>query len=177
MGRKSYSVDLLNDFVIDNLIPYAWADHYWRTEADRHNGMFYFCMLLEPNQYEHTLTDEFRGISHPSSNTILTSYVLPDPSYFRTYGICIAMWNGSAITNSGVPIDCDKSGKFNYKKHLAKSVLTSLEMMGDLVTPKVTCVDEVFGSVNTATQNNGWKKVISYSTDIDKVKRDEWSFI
>tara|TARA_Y100001963_G_scaffold23871_1_gene31800 strand:- start:601 stop:1137 length:537 start_codon:yes stop_codon:yes gene_type:complete len=178
MGRKSYSVDLLNDFVIDNLTPYSWAEHWWRTEADK-IGRFRFCMLLEPNDYEHTVSysDLREHISHPSSNTILNSYVLPEPEYFHTYGISLEMWNGSAITTNGLCLDKDKSKKFKYHTHLAKNVLIALEMLHGIVEPKISSVKEVFGDDIQEGQRDAWKKVISYSTDIDQVKREEWSFI
>ena len=176
MGRKSYSVDVLNEFVIDNLTPYAWAHHWWKTEPDK-SGRFDFCMMLEPNDYHHSISVNQNHISHPSSNSLLSCDVLPDPKYFQTYGISISMWNGSACTKNGIPLNADKSQKFKYHTHLAKSVITALDMLVGIAEPKISSVQEVFGEVNLEGQRDAWKKVICYSSDIDKSNRDEWSFV
>ena len=183
MGRKSYSVDLLNDFVIDNLSPYAWAEHWWRTESDKY-GRFHFCLLLEPNLYarDYVLDDSYYKSGAmvsktPSANSIIGTYELPEPNYFQTYGIYMEMWNGSSITTNGIAIDNDKGKKFKYHTHLAKNVITALDMLVGIAEPKISSAKEVFGEADVEGQRDAWKKVISYSTDIDKVNREEWSFI
>ena len=88
------------------------------------------------------------------------------------------MWNGNACTKNGIPLNADKSQKFKYHTHLAKSVMTSLEMLGDIAEPKITSPKEVFGEDESVMgQRDGWKKVICYSSDIDKVNRDQWAFV
>ena len=47
MGRKSFSVDLVNEFVMDNFRPYAWANLWEETEPDE-LGVFSFLMVVSP---------------------------------------------------------------------------------------------------------------------------------
>ena len=78
MGRKSFAVDLINNFVIDNFTPYAWTNLFEVTEPDT-RGLFNFVMSVRPNDYH-------RNYIH-STNAL----DLPQVEYYGSYVITIPL--------------------------------------------------------------------------------------
>jgi len=179
MAKKSWLVETLNNFVMDNFKPYSWCDMWEETIPDK-NQMFYFKMVVRPNIYDRTPRSEFGGSffygtgnywKHiPSS----CSLELPDPEFYQSFVISIPMLKGDSIKD-GKQLEQDPQRKFKYWNHLAVQSIRSkelldLEEMQELESPK-----EIFGNNReTTTNSNGWEKVQSY---VSGAPRQEWSFI
>lgn len=171
MGRKCLSVDVLNDFLMDNLRPYAWCN-LWEETIPDYAGMFYFNMCARPNTYARTNSFYRSGIfweDIPSSNTL----ELPSAEFHQSYVISIPMLKGDSIKDGKV-IDQHPTRKFKYWNYLANQAIRSIELL-DLDEYPDLVPQEIFGTPkDTSTSATGWEKVDSY---IAKAPRPEWSFI
>ncbi len=176
MGRKSRSIDQINSYIIDNLAPYAWSNLWELTDLDS-RGYFRFIMILRPNEYERHFVYHAKdnGMiedhSIPSSN----SFDLPDPEYFQSFGICIPMILGSAVTKQGIPLDDDAKSKHTYISRLAKNTYDSIQEMSDVCSPKINSIKEIFGlDRGLFDRATGWERFEAYCA---KMPRHVWTLI
>jgi len=171
MGRKCLSVDVLNNFLMDNLKPYAWCNLWEETIPDK-GGMFYFNMCARPNTYSRTNNFYRSGVfweDIPAS----CSLELPSAEFYQSYVISIPMLKGSSLKD-GKLIDYHPTRKFKYWNHLANQAVRSLELL-DLDEHPEVIPQEVFGTPKGMSSSaTGWEKVDAY---ISHAPRPEWSFI
>ena len=173
MGRKSFAVDLINQFVIDNFIPSAWSNLWEITDPEdpiyleneqKKKGLFFFRFCIRPNDYHRN------EIS--SSNSALH---LPEVKSYSSYTITIPMLKGQTITKRNTILDEDSKLKWVYTSHLARNVISSLELIDSLSSSKINSFREVFGDDKRFNpKSDGWDKVRSYENN---ELRSAWSFI
>ena len=173
MARKSYSVELINSYIIDNLTPYAWSNLWETTESDK-RGLFYFLMIVRPNDYERKHSLHQQTHLCPSSNSL----DFPDTDYFQIFGVKIPMITGDAITKRGKTLDDDARSKYDYRQHLAKLTFEALQEIEPNDSLNITAATEIYGfdrkKVDGAT---GFERVDAYEAGMPKhiwslVRRD-----
>ena len=176
MGRKSFAVDLLNQFVIDNFIPYAWSNLWEITDPEetfyletkqkkiiKKQGLFFFRFCVRPNDYH-------RNDIH-STNAMN----LPAVQYSASYTISIPMLVGSSVTKRNTILDEDPKLKWIYTSQLARKVVESLELLETNSGARINTVREVFGDDKKInSESDGWDKVRSYENND---QRSNWSFV
>ena len=151
MGRKSFSVDLVNSYVVENFKSFAWCNHYGTTEPQSKNGVFFFYVIVHPNDYARPTI--------PSSNNLM----LPEVSVESNYTIFIPMVSGSQQTKNGKPLDKDALLKFRYFRELSENVIRAIDKLDPRTTwSHIDCSSDVFGV------NKGWERVTAYEIGMQK---------
>lgn len=168
MGRKSFSVDLINDFIMDNFRPYAWCDMWEETEPDE-LGVFSFVMVVSPH-----LEDAYRL---PSSNNLVISY----PEFYGCNVINIPMvkehsliWRPQERSDNHI-----SQLKGKYRDYLILSTLRALDNLEISTVNRKHCKRQVFGSLAPAgnamsSHQARWAKLLAYERG---ETRKNWSFI
>jgi len=168
MGRKSFSVDLINDFIIDNFRPYAWCNMWEETEPDE-LGVFSFVMVVSPH-----LEDAYRL---PSSNNL----VITHPEFYGCNVINIPMvkehsliWRHQKRSKNHI-----SQLKGKYRDCLILLSLRALDNMEISSIKRKHCKRQVFGSLNPAgtavsSHQKRWAKLLAYERG---EPRENWSFI
>ena len=172
MAMKSWSVETLNSFVMDNFKPYAWCEMWEETIPDR-DQMFYFRICVRPNTYARTNNYYRAGMvwEHIPASCCLE---LPEPEFYQSYVFSIPMLKGESIKN-GKRLEHDPQRKFKYWNHLANQSIRSIELLDLDECHGLKSVKEVFGNNKETTPlATGWEKVASY---VDGRPRPEWSFV
>ena len=179
MARKSWGVEILNNFVIDNLKAYAWCNLWEVTPPDK-NHRFDFKMCVRPNTYDRTPKSEFGGSFHYGSNQYWkhipssNSLEFPDAEFFQSYALAISMLGGES-ERGGKCLDNDPQRKFKYWNYLANQCIRAIELIDLEDRDQTTNVKEVFGYNKETTPNaNGWEKVSAYAVGSP---REQWAFI
>ena len=131
MANKSTSIDELNDFVIHNFTPYAWA-HLWETTMESRLGDFKFVMCVRPNIYQRrfVVQSESWDINMPSTN----SFELMPPEFYSSYCIEIPMVRGYVEGKGGKTLNSDSDLKERYVSHLKKNVRVAAETLYGVAT-------------------------------------------
>ena len=168
MGRKSFSVDLVNEFVMDNFRPYAWANLWEETEPDR-LGIFNFLMVVSPQ-----LEDSYKL---PSSNSL----VIMSPEFYGCDVINIPMVRASSriwytrqrTKNHISQLRCE------YRDYLATACMNALDFMEISLRSRLKSKRSVFGTRHSdgskLTKHQGrWAKLLAYERG---EPRENWSFI
>lgn len=168
MGRKSFSVDLVNEFVMDNFRPYAWANLWEETEPDE-LGVFSFLMVVSP-QFE----DSYKT---SSSN----SMVILNPEFYGCDVINIPMvrdgswiWYKRERTKNHI-----SQLKGEYRDYLATACMGALNFMEINRTRLIQSKRDVFGTLHSGNLNQvdhetKWGKLLAYERG---EPRENWSFI
>jgi len=168
MGRKSFSVDLMNDFIIDNFRPHSWCNMWEETEPDR-LGVFSFVMVVSPH-----LEDAYRL---PSSNNL----VITHPEFYGCNVINIPMvkehsliWRHQKRSKNHI-----SQLKGKYRDCLILFSLRALDNMEISSINRKHYKRQVFGSLNPAgtavsTHQARWEKLLAYERG---EPRENWSFI
>ena len=171
MGRKSRSVDKINSFIIANFKEHAWAN-LWELTTPNKDGMFYFTMLVRPNDYERDFVvchQNELGIAVRHRIPCSNSLDIPDSEYFYSYGIRIPMFIGSAVTKKGLPVDYDPKAKHSYVKRLSENAYQSLlSLEDDNIMITINSPSEVFGF--NGDNKGGWSKFEAYSCNQPEYK-------
>ena len=119
MANKSVSIDHINQFIIHNFIPYAWAE-MWETTMDSKLGDFKFVMCIRPNIIERT---EWRSEDSTSYRIRSTnSFEMPPPEYYSAYCLELPMIRGYVVGKWGKPLDQDSDRKENYVAHMIRNI-------------------------------------------------------
>lgn len=118
MAGKSVSIDHINEFVIQNFIPYSWA-HLWETTGE--SQLFKFVMCIRPNVYERRNRQMIEGEWEPELPSSNSMEFMP-PEYYSSFCIEIPMVRGYAIGKRGASLDSDSDLKERYIIHLKKSI-------------------------------------------------------
>jgi len=179
MARKSWRIETLNNFVIDNLSPHAWCDLWEVTTPDK-NQRFDFKICIRPNSYDRTPRSEFGGSFFHASNQYWkhipssNSLEFPDDEYFQSYALAIPMLGGGS-EKDGKQLEVDPQRKFKYWNYLANQCIRAIELLDLDVPSSTTNIREIFGNnKEVSVTSNGWEKIASYS---DGAPREQWSFI
>ena len=169
MGRKLFSADLINSFVVENFRPYAWSNLWEVTDPEepiflenigKKIGLFYFRFCIRPNDYERK---DLRSTN---------SSVLPAVEITTPYTITIPMLKGNSITKNNIELDKDAKVKWTYVQHLARNVIKTLDQMDTIAESRITSNKQVFGE-EKSKETDGWSRVRSYeNNDL----RNEWTF-
>jgi len=164
MARKSWSIDLVNQYVIDNFKPFAWCHQFGKTEPDQKTGIYFFHMTVVANSYDRPTL--------PSANNLL----LPELVVENNYTIFIPLVSGSTLTKNGKPLDKDPVLKFRYFRELSANVIRAIDKLDPRTTwSHIECSAEVFGTnKNTKAGACGWEKVMAYEAGLPK---KYWSFL
>lgn len=150
MAENSFTVDLINQFVIDNFIPYAWCND-WEISDPNEFGLYFFRMVFRPNEYD-------RHAFNPSP-----------------YDTEIPLIHGSSITKNKKELESDRRLKYQYCCHLSKNVISELELMGSENPSKINTYKEVFGEdKQILPDGDKWSKLRAYE---NQDHRSEWSFL
>jgi len=164
------SADTINDFVINNFIPYAWANMWETTEWKRirisdsevrRSGSFSFIMTMRPNIYESWKVSTGHWELLGSTN----SYQDLPREYYSSYCIEIPLICGDYIDPQGRSLNNNTKLKDKYVKHLKNHVWSAVERMHGIAQP-VTTREKMFGV--------HYSKVKSWLKGED---RKEWAFI
>ena len=164
MARKSWSVDVVNDYVIANFMPYAWCHHFGTTEPCQKTGVFFFHMTIAPNDYDRPTL--------PASNNLM----LPEVMVANNTTIYLPMVSGSQKTKNNKPLDKDSLLKFRYFKELADNVIRAIDKLDPRTTwSHIECSKEVFGANrDKELGTTGWERVMAYEAGLPA---KYWSFL
>ena len=176
MANKSCSIESINKFIIDNFIPYAWAD-MWELEGIDTNNVFRFRMEVRPNYYERMKWDEYISLNdrihpHHYRNTCAIAggkywqHQLPPVSLDSDYRICIPMVL-DRITKKGIRFGKDKKLKYHYCSTLSVRALTESQKLDNPPPFELNNSREIVFGKNLS-------KVKSY---IKGNPRKDWAFI
>jgi len=150
MGRKSFTVELINQFVIDNFTPHAWCKD-WEISNPDFRGLYYFRMVALPNDYD-------RHAFNPSP-----------------YDIEIPLIKGDAITKNNLDLDTDARVKHTYCNQLSNNVIAGLDKLFSSISIQIHSSKEVFGDdKKIVPSGDRWSKLRSYE---NQDHRSEWSFV
>ena len=141
MANQSTSIDELNDFIIHNFTPYAWA-HLWETTMESKLGDFKFVMCVRPNIYQRrfVIQSESWDITMPSTNSL----ELMPPEFYSSYCVEIPMVRGYVKGKGGVALNEDSDLKEKYVSHMKKNVRVAAETLVGLAT--LVDQDKPFGN-------------------------------
>ena len=170
MANTLMSADTINDFVINNFIPYAWANMWETTEWERirisdsevrRSGSFSFIMTIRPNIYE-------RKVSYDKWTQVIgstNSYQDLPREYYSSFCIEIPLLCGDYIDPEGRSLNSHTKLKDKYVKHLKNNVWKAVERMWGIAQP-VTTKNKMFGI--------HYSRVKSWMNGEDRKK---WAFI
>jgi hypothetical protein len=172
MVMKSWSVETLNNFVMDNFIPYAWCNMWEETNPGK-DGIFYFRAYVNPNTYART-NNFYRSGVFWEHIPAACSLEIPDSEFYQSYVIQIPMLLGDSIKGEK-KLEDDPQRKFKYWKHLAKQSIRSLQLLDLDDWQPLKNPQEIFGNnKQTTPSSNGWEKVAAY---VLGKPREQWTFI
>ena len=174
MANTLMSADCINDFVISNFIPYAWADMWETTEwkrlrvegeppntTVRRSGSYSFIMTIRPNIYERKVSYDKWTYVIGSTN----SYQDLPREYYSSFCIEIPLLCGDYLDPQGRSLNNNTKLKDKYVKHLKNHVWDAVHSMHGIAQP-VTTKEKMFGV--------HYSKVKSWAKGED---RKEWAFI
>ena len=164
MARKSYAIDLVNQYIIDNFRPFAWCHQFGTTEPDQKTGIYFFHMTVVANAYDRPTL--------PSANNLL----LPELVVENNYTIFIPLVSGSTLTKNGKTLDKDPVLKFRYCRELSENVIRAIDKLDPRTTwSHIDSSSEVFGTnKHNKSGAGGWEKVMAYEAGLP---RKYWSFL
>ena len=170
MANTLMSADTINDFVISNFIPYAWANMWETTEWQRlrvgdnevrQSGSYSFIMTMRPNVYERKVSYDKWTYVIGSTN----SYQDLPREYYSSYCLEIPLICGDYVDPQGRSLNNNTKLKDKYVKHLKNHVWSAVERMHGIAQP-VTTKQKMFGV--------HYSKVKSWASGED---RKNWAFI
>ncbi len=173
MANPRCNISSINNFIIDNFIPHAWAE-MWELDGIDTDDVFRFVMEVRPNCYERIRYEGSKRLftsRHQDSNGRAGGkywqYQLPHHEHDSEYRIRIPMILENSTTKNGKLIDEDKKMKDTYLNHLAKSALEESQKLENPPPFEINkSRDIVFGKYLS--------KVKAY---IKNNPREQWAFI
>jgi len=172
--KRSYSCDDLNQFVIENFLPYAWSGLWEQTEPESWNsvnGYFDFLMTVRPNLSHNKYS--YGNITYQTYSS--NSLTLEDDSLVKDNVIKIPMIKGNAITKNGIPLDDDHRLKYIYAGWLAKYTVSQIEILDPECCYQIDNPREIFGdNKDKDPDGDPWWRFNSYLNGNDI---SEWSFL
>ena len=141
MANSSVSVDSINDFVIQNFIPYAWSNMWSSSKEDgvrysdegKRLDVISFIMMIRPNDVERNEFNHNIGLIEKLHSSNYGDF-LPS-EYYSCYCLEIHMIRGDAITKNGIQLNSDSKLKNRYSKHLTSSIWDSIKKLDSDVLP------------------------------------------
>lgn len=162
MANISISVDSINDFVIENFIPYSWC-YMWETTEPAQLGDFKFIMTIRPNVIERNEFHHKSGLIHKITSSNSGEFLPPE--YYSCYCLEIPMLLGSSLGKRGKILNHDHKLKSIYVEHLRRYIWFGIEKLHGIAEP-IMEKDNLFGS--------SYSRVKSW---LDGKHRSEWAFI
>jgi hypothetical protein len=184
MAKTCCSVNQINEFIIENFLPYSWlgtpdgSGAYW-LEGEDTNNVMRFVMAVRPNSYarDYMEADTFWRSGElvqddiiPSTNSLNLPVSIKDSDFY----IIIPMILGQRIIKDEKTLDDDSNLKNTYLRKTARRVVEELAKLEEPPT----------FSLNSIGRDDDYLKAIVFGRNFSKVKafiankpREEWTFI
>ena len=195
MAKKCCSVNQINEFIIENFLPYSWlgtpdgSGAYW-LEGEDTNNVMRFVMAVRPNDYARDYFEaekmeksgnsfyvDFWGSGSlvpdeviPSTNSLNLPVSIKDSDFY----VIIPMILGERIVKDGKTLDQDSNLKNTYLRKTARRVVEELAKLEDPPTY----------SLNRNRGDDDYLKSVVFGNNFSKIKafiadkpREDWTFI